>query len=258
MCAIWTRWSGFAAGRCGVARISAKEAYSTSTGSINPHPVEPTLGRQGFLRNANSPRHRRWLSCRIRRSLTVSPYGRSRDARCSRSRRYRGVKIPSMTRSARWRGDSGHPALRPSGPPAAVQNRSERSCIPARRCGGAGGPTREARAVVPVYQPAGNLEKAPVARAGRQRPVSVEDAIPRWLDARHLRTLDFIARLTALVPKPRINLTCFHGAFAPNSKHRARVTPAKRGRGGQQARPADSGEPTPTERRAAVSLKNSA
>lgn len=43
--------------------------------------------------------------------------------------------------------------------------------------------------------------------------------------------LDFIARLAALVPKPRMNLTRFHGVFAPNSKHRALVTPAKRGTG---------------------------
>jgi hypothetical protein len=48
--------------------------------------------------------------------------------------------------------------------------------------------------------------------------------------------LDFIARLAALVPKPRVNLTRFHGVFAPNSKYRARVTPAKRGRGGQLPR----------------------
>jgi hypothetical protein len=43
--------------------------------------------------------------------------------------------------------------------------------------------------------------------------------------------LDFIARLVALVPKPRVNLIRFHGVFAPNSAHRARVTPAKRGKG---------------------------
>jgi len=43
--------------------------------------------------------------------------------------------------------------------------------------------------------------------------------------------VDFIARLAALVPKPRVNLTRFHGVFAPNSKHRIHVTPAKRGRG---------------------------
>ena len=36
--------------------------------------------------------------------------------------------------------------------------------------------------------------------------------------------LDFIARLAALIPKPRFHLTRFHGVFAPNSKHRARVT----------------------------------
>ena len=39
--------------------------------------------------------------------------------------------------------------------------------------------------------------------------------------------MDFIARLAALVPKPRVNLTRFHGVFAPNSKHRIHVTPAK-------------------------------
>jgi hypothetical protein len=30
----------------------------------------------------------------------------------------------------------------------------------------------------------------------------------------------------SLAPKPRVNLTRFHGAFAPNRKHRARGTPA--------------------------------
>jgi hypothetical protein len=36
--------------------------------------------------------------------------------------------------------------------------------------------------------------------------------------------LDFIARLAALVPKPRVHLTRFHGVFAPNSQYRAQVT----------------------------------
>jgi hypothetical protein len=43
--------------------------------------------------------------------------------------------------------------------------------------------------------------------------------------------LDFIARLAALVSKPRVNLTRYHGVFAPNSRDRAAVTPAKRGKG---------------------------
>nr|BEI32170.1 putative transposase [Pseudoalteromonas sp.] len=62
--------------------------------------------------------------------------------------------------------------------------------------------------------------------------------------------LDFIARLAALMPKPRVNLTRFHGVFAPNSRHRALVTPAKRGRG-NKVRVAD--EPaTPAQRRASM------
>ena len=62
--------------------------------------------------------------------------------------------------------------------------------------------------------------------------------------------LDFIARLAALVPKPRVNLTRFHGVFAPNSRHRALVTPAKRDRGKKAM---VTGEPpTPAERRAAM------
>jgi hypothetical protein len=39
--------------------------------------------------------------------------------------------------------------------------------------------------------------------------------------------LDFIARLAALVPKPRVNLTRFDGVFSPNSRHRVIITPAK-------------------------------
>ena len=40
-------------------------------------------------------------------------------------------------------------------------------------------------------------------------------------------TLDRMARLAALVPKPRMHLTRYHGVFAPHSQHRAAVTPAQ-------------------------------
>ena len=56
---------------------------------------------------------------------------------------------------------------------------------------------------------------------------------------------NFIARLAALVPKPRVNLTRFHGVFAPNSKHRIDVTPAKRGKGRAKQ---DNEEKTPEQR----------
>lgn len=52
--------------------------------------------------------------------------------------------------------------------------------------------------------------------------------------------LDFIARLAALVPKPRVNLTRFHGVFAPNSALRALVTGELKQR--FKGKPASSGQ----------------
>ena len=40
----------------------------------------------------------------------------------------------------------------------------------------------------------------------------------------------FIARLAALVPNPRVNLTRYHGVFAPHHHLRSQMTPAQRGR----------------------------
>jgi hypothetical protein len=42
--------------------------------------------------------------------------------------------------------------------------------------------------------------------------------------------LDFMVKLAALVPKPHANLTRYHGVLAPNSKLRAQVIPAGRGK----------------------------
>ena len=42
--------------------------------------------------------------------------------------------------------------------------------------------------------------------------------------------LDFMARLVALVPTLRVNLTRYHRVFAPNHRLREQVTPARRGR----------------------------
>jgi hypothetical protein len=63
--------------------------------------------------------------------------------------------------------------------------------------------------------------------------------------------VDFIAKLAALVPKPRVNLTRFHGVFAPNSKHRVLVTPARRGKGSQKVAE-DQDEKTPAQRHVAM------
>src|SRR5260370_13691512 len=54
--------------------------------------------------------------------------------------------------------------------------------------------------------------------------------------------LDFLSRLAALVPSPRVNLTRFHGVFAPHHRLRARIvagraawTPSATGRGASPA-----------------------
>ena len=66
------------------------------------------------------------------------------------------------------------------------------------------------------------------------------------------RLCRYIARLAALVPKPRVNLTRFHGVFAPNSKHRVQVTPARRGKGKKSKAPDEAQDKTPGERRASM------
>ena len=63
--------------------------------------------------------------------------------------------------------------------------------------------------------------------------------------------LDFISRLVSLVPKPRVNLTRFHGVFAPNSKYRALVTPARRGKN-RKCHSADEADQTPAKKRASM------
>ena len=67
--------------------------------------------------------------------------------------------------------------------------------------------------------------------------------------------LDFMARLAALIPRPRANLTRFHGVFVgvphqPNSKHRALVTPSKRGKNAK--RQINGDERSPAEQHAAM------
>ena len=59
-------------------------------------------------------------------------------------------------------------------------------------------------------------------------------------------------------PTLEVNLIRFHGVFAPNRAHRARVTPAKRGKGNQTSTSDAAHRPTPAERRAAMSFERSA
>jgi hypothetical protein len=64
--------------------------------------------------------------------------------------------------------------------------------------------------------------------------------------------LDFLSKLAALVPPPRAHLIRYHGVFAPNSRTRAHVTPAGRGRSDRARTPADAEAPPPLPHHAAM------
>jgi len=59
---------------------------------------------------------------------------------------------------------------------------------------------------------------------------------------------DFIARLAALVPKPRAHLTRYHGVFAPASPDRVQIVPSTRA-----AAPTERGEVSVSDRQRAMS-----
>ena len=100
-----------------------------------------------------------------------------------------------------------------------------------------------------ITRPAISMKRLSLTRNGQVR---YELKTPWRNGTTHVifEPLDCISRLVALVPKPRVNLTRFHGVFAPNSKHRAQVTLARRGKV-KKPRSLDENQ-TPAGRRAAM------
>ncbi len=57
-----------------------------------------------------------------------------------------------------------------------------------------------------------------------RQPLSNEPVLrPSGQPAAVSKSLDFMARLAALVPRPRAHLVRYHGVFAPNAKHRHHI-----------------------------------
>ncbi len=77
-----------------------------------------------------------------------------------------------------------------------------------------------------IARPAVSTKRLSLTRHGKLR---YELKTPYSDGTTHIlfEPLDFIARRAVLVPKPRVNLTRYHGVFAPKSKCRVLVTPAK-------------------------------
>ena len=102
-----------------------------------------------------------------------------------------------------------------------------------------------------IATPAFSSKRLSMTRNGRVR---YELKTPYRNGTTHVlfEPLDFIARLVALVPKPRVKLTRFHGVFAPNSKYRVLVVPAKRGRGKRVKTQNEAPDQTPAGKRASM------
>jgi hypothetical protein len=101
-----------------------------------------------------------------------------------------------------------------------------------------------------ITRPAVSTKRLSMTRNGRIR---YELKTPWRNGTTHVifEPLDFIAKLVSLVPKPRVNLTRFHGVFAPNSKYRAKVTLARRGKR-KKYHATDEADQTTAEKRASM------
>ena len=98
-----------------------------------------------------------------------------------------------------------------------------------------------------ITRPPVSTKRLSMTRNGRVR---YELKTPWRNDTTHVifEPLDFISRLVSLVPRPCVNLTRFYGVFAPNSKYRAKVSPARRGKR-RKCHSTDEADPTPAEKR---------
>ena len=101
-----------------------------------------------------------------------------------------------------------------------------------------------------ITRPAVSTKRLSITRNGRMR---YELKTPWRNGTTHVifEPLDFISRLVALVPRPRVNLTRFHGVFAPNSQYRSKITPARRGNR-KKYHAVNEPDQTPAEKRATM------
>ena len=77
-----------------------------------------------------------------------------------------------------------------------------------------------------VARPALALERLSVTDHGKLR-YALKQTYSNGTTHFLFEPLDLLARLAALVPRPRVNQTRYHGVFTPNNTLRARIVPGK-------------------------------
>jgi hypothetical protein len=76
------------------------------------------------------------------------------------------------------------------------------------------GALRRAGTLVSLYHEACSIRATPVMTRNGQLRYELKTPWRNGTTHVIFEPLDFVARLVALVPKPRVNLTRFHGVFA--------------------------------------------
>ena len=98
--------------------------------SSDEDPMDQLRGHSMMCMDSRMPRAQE-------RRPTASLWDLSKGAKSLPCKRCPTSVMPTAPRRLEtWPAYSGHPALRPSGQPSAVQNRSRRFCLLARRCSG--------------------------------------------------------------------------------------------------------------------------
>ena len=92
---------------------------------------------------------------------------------------------------------------------------------------------------MPLHLPPAGLGKAAVRHPSWRHRLLAENPVPRRHHARDLRAAGLHRAAGRTGAAAALNLTRFHGVFAPNSPYRAQITPDRRGRGAKPAREED-------------------
>jgi len=169
-----------------------------------------------------------------------------------------GVEILAAARCSVPRGGAGAGRRRP----AALARAGAVGAVSATRRGAIGWAGQRTVGVLQEASLIPSLDRSPLPRprrgASKSAALLVDEAFPgqpvrQWVPSvSNGCAATSAARLAALVPELRVNLTRFHSVFAPNSAHRAQVTEAGRGKGGRAHAAAEIDERTPAERRASM------
>jgi hypothetical protein len=109
-----------------------------------------------------------------------------------------------------------------------LATRADSACTPAKRCARTNATSvNECRTIIRPTLSEQRLSLTAADKVRYQLKTPYNNGTPHVVFKPHVvfEALDFLARLAALVPRPRVNLTCYHGVFAPPTVRAAQWLP---------------------------------